>query len=100
MVADELEGYAVQLRDREPVALGEVDLDHLDPLVFSTLTTYGEPAFMITLPGSRVTTLTREVPVLLRGHLDDFDVVPSQLTVKPALTRCGARARTHRCPEP
>ena len=42
--------------DRELVALGEVDLDHLDVVASrAACTTVGEPAFMTTLPGASVT---------------------------------------------
>ena len=37
--------------DRELVAFGEVDLDRVDDVLLKPLTTMGEPALMITLPG-------------------------------------------------
>ena len=58
LVSLEFEGGAVEACDREAVAFGEVDLDHLDVVSFERLTTVGEPALMITLPGERVTPLS------------------------------------------
>ena len=51
LVAHELEGGAVQPGDRELVALGEVDLDHLDVVAARAPgRTVGEPAFITTFP--------------------------------------------------